>query len=228
MIVGAGSATHEVFRSVVLGSTGYAGCETVEPDRRMPEAVAETDGAIGQISFSFLDATPGVRTISVDGQNPSTANFDYPIARPLYLLWREENKQVRNFVSWAQSEPGQRVVRRRFVGFRVIGSVRSRPEGPAKGSLIVFTETYSVLDGGIYYYPHLPYEILTREGRRVRRVPNHRGENDEKPMTIHLLPDTYLIRAESLTGESVEVFVTIEAGRVTRIDIRELLGNPRR
>ncbi len=227
-IVGTGSATREVFRSMVLGDTDYAGCDSVEPDQKMPEVIAATEGGIGQISFSFLDSSPGVRPIAIDGQVPSTTNFDYPLARPLYLLWRESNKAARDFASWAQGEEGQRVVMRRFVGFRVVGSVRGKPARPETGTLLIYTETYPVLDGGIYYYPHLSYRILTREGKVIRRVTNHRGENDERPTAVHLSPGTFLIRAESRRQKAVEFFVTVKAGEVTKVYVEDLLPQRRK
>lgn len=223
-IVGSSSATRDVFRAAVLGAADYVGCETVEPDAKMLQLVAATDGAIGQISFSFLDDTEGVRAVSVDGEDPTTTNFDYPISRSLYLLWREENEQARDFAQWARDHEGQRVVMRRFVGFRVVGSVRSKPTRPETGTLLVYTETSAVLDGGIFYYPHRSYEILTREGQLIRRVVNHRGRNDENPTAIHLLPGTYLIRAESQRRKAVEFFATVDVGETTRVYVEELLG----
>lgn len=222
-IVAAESATRKVFRTTVLGEQDYAGCEEITPDRDILAAVARTPGGVGQISFSFLNGATGVRTVSIEGEEPSVTNFDYPIGRPLYLLWREGKPEVEAFVEWTRTEEGQRVVMQRFVGVRVVGSVREAPEKAATGTLIVYTETYSVYDGGIYYYPHRGYEILTRHGAFLRRVENHRGDNDESPMKIDLPPGTYLVRPDTSRGTSPEFFVTIAPGKTTEFSVEELL-----
>ena len=218
-IVGPRSATREVFRNAVLDGARYAGCTEITPDSAMLAAVAGSPGGVGQISFSFLNGSrgaTGVRPVAVDGELPDVANFDYPIARPLYLLWREGNAPIEAFVEWTQTADGQRVVMNHFVGIRVVGDIGPARREVLTGSLIVYTEKFPVYDGGIYYYPHRPYEVLTRHGRFIRRVRNHRGENDQTPMTVDLPPETYLVRAKPSRGDPLEFFVTIEAGRVTR------------
>lgn len=222
-IVGAESATRRVFREVVLEEEDYAGCGEIRPDRDIIHAVRKTPGAIGQISFSFLNSAGGLRLLTVGGEEPAVTNFNYPIARPLYLLWREGNPEVEAFVEWTQSTQGQRVVMQHFVGIRVVGSVRAAPRKVRRGTLIVYTETYPVYDGGIYYYPHRPYEILSRQAVLIRRVPNHRGENDESPMRVGLPPGTYLIRPETSRGNRPEFFVKIESGKTTEVYVEELL-----
>lgn len=231
LIVGKGSATREVFRAAVLGDRDYSGCREVVPDRSIVETVATTPGAIGQISFSFLldresgqdgGARAGVRIIAVDGEAPHVSNFEYPIARPLYLLWRAGDAEVAAFVQWAQSSAGQRVVMRRFVGTRVVGSAQPIEPDTEYGTLIVYTETYAVNDGGIDYHPHRAYDVLTRYGDFVRHVRNHRGENDEKPSSIRLAPETYLIRPRTSDDASPEFFVTIEAGKTTKLFVEDL------
>lgn len=223
-IVGPESATRKVFRAIVLNEEEYVGCQEIKPDRDILDAVAKTPGAVGQISFSFLRGAADVRAVAIEGEEPSVTNFDYPIARPLYLLRREGKPEVEAFVDWTQTDEGQRVVMQHFVGIRVVGSTRAAPEkAAATGTLIVYTETYPVYDGGIYYYPHRPYEILNRHGVLLQRVSNHRGENDENPMRIDLPPDTYLIRPETFRGDRPEFFVTVEIGRTTEVNVEELL-----
>ncbi len=227
-IVGAESATRKVFRTVVLNEAEYIGCREVRPDRDIIQIVGKNPEAIGQISFSFLngfEALRDVRSVLVEGEEPAVTNFDYPIVRPLYLLWREGNPEIKAFVEWAQTEEGQRVVMKHFVGIRVIDSVRpAQVQAQAKmGTLIIYTETYPVYDGGIYYYPHRQYDIKSRHGELIRHVPNHRGENDESPMRVNLPPGTYLIRPETSRGDRPEFFVTIEFGRITRVYVEELL-----
>lgn len=222
-IVGPESATSKVFRTIVLQEEAYAGCQEVKPDRAIIESVQANPGAIGQISFSFLKDVSGVRALAIEGQEASETNLRYLVSRPLYLLWREGKPDVEAFVQWTQTGRGQRVVMQRFVGVRVVGAVRPVSEKAATGTLIVYTEAYAVYDGGIYYYPHRPYEILTRHGVPIRRVPNHRGDNDESPMKIDLPPETYLIRPETSRGGRPEFFVTIEPGKTTEVSVEELL-----
>jgi len=217
------SATHSVFRAAVLGDEPYGACREVAPDEAISAAVAETPGAIGMLSFSFLAGADGVRAIVLDGEEPSVSNFDYPIARPLQLLWREGAPEVEEFVHWATSSEGQQVLMRRFVGVRVLGGVGPAAESTTTGTLVVYTETFPVYDGGIYYYPHRPYQILTRGGQPVRRVANHLSDNDERPSRVTLTPGTYLIRASSGTGSTPEFFVTIRPGEITEVDVAELI-----
>ncbi len=224
-VVGRESATREVFREKVLEGKDDSRCKVVRPDQEIIHEVAQSPGAIGHISFSFLQDVNLVRPLSVNGQAPAVTNFDYPICRPLYLLWREEAPRMEEFVSWCLSDEGQQVVMRHFVGSRVVASVRSVSKSRnTTGALIVYTETFPFNDGGIYYYPHLPYEIFDRRGQAlVRRVRNHRGRNDEKPMRILLAPDLYLVRTRMSSGESPQFFVTIEPGKTTELRVLDQL-----
>lgn len=223
LVVAPGSATRKVFREVVLGNRDFVGARQVTPDAQIVDTIANRQGAVGAISFSFLKDRTDIRAIPVDGEVPSVTNFDYPIARPLYLLWRDRDPEVEAFVEWSGSDEGQLVVMKNFVGTRVVGSVRSVSEPERTGTLMVYTETDPVYDGGIYYYPHRPYELLTRHGEPIRRVPNHRGENDETPMRVDLATGIYLIRLETAREGRAEFFVTIKAGKTTTVDVKTLL-----
>ncbi len=129
IIVAPESATRQVFRSAVLGAADYVDCETVEPATEVIERVANDPGAVGQISFSFLGECGRARPVPVEGEEPRTENSTYPITRPLYLLWWPGRSSVAAFVSWAQSEEGQKVVMRKFLGVRSL-----RDAGSAGGS----------------------------------------------------------------------------------------------
>lgn len=228
-VVGPESATRYVFRSAVLGQIEYAGCQVVRPDEEILASVSAHPGAIGQISISFLAGATNVKAIAVDGQPASVTNFDYPITRPLFLLWREGRPVLDAFAAWVLSEPGQKVVMGHFVGNRVIASVpggadRSSPPRDGKdGHLLIYTDTDTVYDGGIYYYPHLAYEVLSRTGEFIRRVRNHRGDNDESPTRVSLRAGTYWIRAETAGRKKAEFFVTIVADETTTVSVAELL-----
>jgi phosphate transport system substrate-binding protein len=221
--VGSESATRKVFRDAVLSGRDVEGCTEVRPDRDIIASVANDPGGIGHISFSFLSAARGVRPVRVEGQEATVTNFGYPITRPLYLLWRAGNSHLEAFAVWIDSDEAQRVVLRHFVGTRVIDSVRAGKAVEPTGTLVVETETERVYDGGIDYYPHRPYEILSRGGELLRRIPNHRGKNDESPMRVRLAAGTYLIRVESAKGTRPEFFVTVEPGITTEVDVAQLL-----
>ncbi len=227
LIVGPDSATRRVFREAVLGGEDYAGCEVATPDADLVQRVAVTPGAVGQISFSFLSGSTAVRALPVEGATPSVTNFDYPITRPLYLLWRAGDPAVQAFVHWALGPQGQRVVMRYFVGRGVRGSVEATGDRVSTGTLVVITETREVADGGILYYPHRPYEILSRHGEHLRRVRNHRGINDERPTRIELEPGIYLISTETRARGTVSFFATVRAGRTTTLDIPSLVEGDR-
>ena len=83
----------------------------------MLSSVAARPGAIGHVSFSFLQYDDRVRALVVDGQEASVANADYPIARPLYLPTPENPRDaVRKFIEWTLGPVGQAILRGRFVG----------------------------------------------------------------------------------------------------------------
>ena len=224
-IVAEESATREVFRSAILGAEDYVDCETISPDKEVINAVAANPGGLGHISFSLLEPENEVRAIAIGGERPDVTNFDYPISRPLYLLWRDDQPVVAAFVEWARSSAGQRIVMKDFVGNRVLGSASPRSR-VAPGTLVVRTETFEFTDpeNVFTYYPHRPYEIYDRSGRFLRRVPNHIGNRDESPTRVLLPPGDYLLRTETSSGEAVEMLATVETRHITEVDFEGFLG----
>ncbi len=225
-IVAAGSATRAVFREQVMGATDYGPAESVEPDAAIVDQVAETPGAIGFISFAFLDADDTrVRALSVDGRAPSLYDYEYPISRPLFLLWRPGTPGVDEFVQWATGPTGQSVVRHHYPGVGIQGSVDplDRAARQELGTLVVYTPTFEVRDGDVEYYPHRPYEIIQGPGEPIQRIRNHRGVNDEAPMHVSLPPGVYLIRTEDRRGRALEFYATIRAGLTTELHADEEL-----
>lgn len=228
-IMGEESATRTWFRTVVMNGEAYAGCREIRPDPDIIQAVAQDATAIGQISLSFLRegvAATNVRTVAVAGEEAAVTNFDYPIARPLHLLWRRDDPEVEAFVKWTQSKKGQSVVMRRFIGNRVVASVKPVVLAKAaKGTLVVYTETYLAVDGDIDYYPHRSYDLLTRYGEPIRQVRNRQSKNDESPTKVSLSPGTYLIRPRTSRLNSPEFLVEITAYKETIVRVEDFIGN---
>lgn len=214
-VVSTESATRNVFRSAVLGKANYQDCEIVKPDPEIIKKVQENPGAIGHISFSFLSPKDSIKRIAVEGMEPNVSNPSYPIKRPLYLLWWPGRSEISDFVDWTLGESGQQIIKRNFVGVSE-GVISANNE---KGTLIVYTPTFVTEEGGIYYYPHLPYEILNPDKTKVRRVQNHRDDRDETPDRIRLAPGSYIVKPEVSDPLSSEYYVTIEAGKTTTINL---------
>ncbi len=225
-LVDKGSATRDVFRAQIMGETPYAAAEIAAPDSAILDRVAETPGAIGFISFAFLDPTnERVRALKIDGRAPSLYDYEYPIARPLYLLWRPGTPGVDRFVQWATSSAGQAIVRHHYPGVGVLGSVDplDRDTAPSEelGTLVVYTPTFKVNDGDIEYFPHRPYEVIRGADELVERVRNHRGVNDENPTHLSLKPGVYRVRTHDERGKTLEFYATIRPGLTTELRFGE-------
>lgn len=113
-IVGPESATRRVFRAKILGERDYRRCEVVRPDSALPAKVAGDQGAIGCISCAFLSASCPAKILAVDGQRPDPTNVQYPIARPLHLLWWPGRDRVRKLVEWLRTPAAQTLLLKRF------------------------------------------------------------------------------------------------------------------
>ncbi|MFT4542070.1 MAG: ABC-type phosphate transport system substrate-binding protein [Planctomycetota bacterium] len=107
LIVDRSSVTRKVFRAAVLGVRDYAGCEVVAPDAKILARVAEDPNSIGQISASFPFDDKRVRVLAIDGVRATDRSGEYPITRPLYLLWWPGRERVARLVSWLESPAGQ-------------------------------------------------------------------------------------------------------------------------
>jgi phosphate transport system substrate-binding protein len=116
-VVKAASATRHVFASTILDGEEYDKVKTVTPDAKIASLVAKQAGAIGQLSFAFIQDKTGIKAISIEGQEATVHNSNYPITRPLYIVTKgEPNSKVKAFLDWTLSEQGQAVIKQRFVG----------------------------------------------------------------------------------------------------------------
>ncbi|MCU7835880.1 MAG: phosphate ABC transporter substrate-binding protein [gamma proteobacterium symbiont of Taylorina sp.] len=113
------SATRHVFRKQILGTEEYHGTEVVAPDRKIISKVTHAWGGIGQISFAFLNKKTRIKTLDIGQQKGHVHNPNYPITRPLYLLTHgKPSDKVQKFIDWSRSDEGQKVVKKRFVGYK--------------------------------------------------------------------------------------------------------------
>jgi len=119
-MVKAASATREVFAKYVLKGDNYGDVVKVAtPDATMVTTVGREIGAIGQISFSFFSEFSNVRALSVDGQEPSVNNPNYPISRNLNLVTNGQPAgDSKAFIDWLLTPDGQTIVKQRFVGIK--------------------------------------------------------------------------------------------------------------
>jgi phosphate transport system substrate-binding protein len=118
-VVKEASATREVFANAILDGGDYGAVEVITPDARMLPTISRDIGAIGQLSFAFLDPNFEVKPLTIDGQIASVENSDYPISRPLYIATHGEPKgAVKDFLDWTLSPEGQTVIKKRFVGVK--------------------------------------------------------------------------------------------------------------
>ncbi len=210
-IVGVESATRKVCRSIILGEKDYQQFEEVSPDADIIRRVREDQGGIGQISFSFVKGNEDVSILQIEGQPLTLTNKSYPITRPLYLLWWQGRSDVASFVHWATSNAGQKLVRERFIPVKE-AAIELEEDA---GELIVYTHTSPVEDGGIYFYPHDPYEIYSSDGQLIMKVANHLSPNDESATRVRLPVGEYIIRTGG--NHPGEFSVAISSGKLVKL-----------
>jgi phosphate transport system substrate-binding protein len=115
------SGTYHYFREAILGKgvDFKLGTLDLHGSKDVVELVSRTPCAIGYSGMGY--ATPEVKMLRV-ARKPGEAAFApnventqtgaYPIARPLYMYTRGDQKDaVKKYLSWIQSEAGQAIVR---------------------------------------------------------------------------------------------------------------------
>ena len=220
--VGNGSATRKVFRSIVLGQEQYKISKVIKPDSQMIQTIIDDPAGIGQISFSFLQEEAGVKKLDIDGFSSDVNTPSYPIKRPLYLLWWPGRETVANFIQWTLSGTGQRILRNNFVG---LSSSITQTQS-SYGTLVVYTQTEAIEDGGMFYYPHLPYELYSNRHELLRSIPNRLNNTDESPTKLKLKPGSYIVKPTLIDGTTKEILITIEPGKLTSVDVEAYIGTP--
>jgi hypothetical protein len=95
------------------------------------------------------------------------------------------------------------------------GAVSKHPSG--SGALQVFSKSDCRYSGGIAYFPHTPYSIYGTDGKRVRGIPNHAGDTDQRPTLVELPAGHYIVYADSDRFGQVTVPIVIAPSRVTLV-----------
>ncbi len=94
------------------------------------------------------------------------------------------------------------------------------PLAPSTGTgrLIVFTETEEYeYDQDVPFFPHKDYQVYTLDGKRIKRVWNHRDHEDENPAVVTLPVGNYLVKADAVYYGTVTVPVVIKPNQTTKV-----------
>jgi phosphate transport system substrate-binding protein len=114
------SGTYAYFREAVVGKKNdfRSGSLDMNGSKDVVELVSKTPGAIGYSGMGY--ATPNVKVVKVSKKKgePSVAptidttlDKTYPIARPMFMYTPgEPSPQVKKFIDWVMSAPGQKIV----------------------------------------------------------------------------------------------------------------------
>jgi hypothetical protein len=151
-----------------------------------------------------------------------------PLAYDLALKWKEEiMKSIRFFsvaamllsVAGCATPP---VVVLAPVGPNPVG----RESVASMGALQVFSsedaqsdDQNQAGDGEPFWYQHSEYNIYDLHGKRVKHVYNVTGHYSETPERIALPAGRYLVQAQAKDYSPIEIPVTIERGRTTRVHL---------
>jgi phosphate transport system substrate-binding protein len=109
------SGTHLGFQELALGTNAYAlAVKTFVDYPSLDQAVAKDPNAIGYSSFNTAKKS-GVKAVSIDNIAPTDQNVQnktYPYARSLHFYTNKghEKKAATDFVEFATSSTGQRVL----------------------------------------------------------------------------------------------------------------------
>jgi hypothetical protein len=94
--------------------------------------------------------------------------------------------------------------------------------GAATSKLIVRTDTYTSYEDDVPRDVHLPFDVYDINGRMILHAPNRMSFTDPGPDAVRLAPGRYRIRAQTTKGHLAEFTVTVEASKVTEVDLARL------
>lgn len=117
-----GSSIRAELERMVMGNRRTtANARLAFTDEQMVKLVSETEGAIGYVSWGFLNSLPNsaVTVLSVEQISPTlTTIYDhiYPLSNTIYMIGKSEPQDgARALMGWIQSQDGQKVVMSRYV-----------------------------------------------------------------------------------------------------------------
>lgn len=117
-----GSSSRAELERMVMGNwRTTANARLAFTDDQMVKLVSETSGAIGYVSWGYLNSMTDsqVRVLSVDNIAPTLMTiYDhvYPLTNTIYIVGKSEPQdETRLFIGWIQSNDGQKEVMRHFV-----------------------------------------------------------------------------------------------------------------
>jgi len=212
------SATYHLFKNEILKGSEYGTSINEIGDNEILDKISVEEGAIGFITRSFIKKNSEL-VVDVNGSNPWNHELSYPLKRPLFLLWDENNKNALQFITWVISEEGQEVTTDLYTGS--VAQYEISKEGKT-GMLKVYTDVNPTTDAQVTYYPHTGFTVKTQEGNVIRYFPNNRGINDELPETVYLPEGKYIIVPETQKNE--EFLIEILSGKTTVLHTR---GKPK-
>jgi phosphate transport system substrate-binding protein len=112
-----GSGTRAEFERLLMGARQTTLSAQIAPSNSaMVESITNSPDAIGYVSMSYLDDR--VRALNIDGYAPTPGNVYnnlYPLRSTMYVMGLAEPEgDYLAFISWVQSQDGQRVVAERY------------------------------------------------------------------------------------------------------------------
>lgn len=112
------SAGYSIFKEVILDNQNF---DQKAAPMQVPSLVArnvsKVPDAIGFCSLCFIQREANLKTLAVGSQEPSPANQNYPLARPLY--WGTKGSPTgatKTLVDFVLSDEGQAILKQSFVG----------------------------------------------------------------------------------------------------------------
>lgn len=122
------SAGYDIFKEVILDKGNFTDKAAV---MRVPitvaQNVAKVPEAIGFCSLCFIQREQNLKTLTIDGQEPTSDNPQYPLVRALY--WGTKGAptgKAKELIDYVLSDEGQKIVRQSFVGMPESKSIALR------------------------------------------------------------------------------------------------------
>jgi phosphate transport system substrate-binding protein len=161
------SGTWDTFKTLVLGNSPLSrSAQRLEDSRKLSDQVAQDPNAIGFVGLAFVHNARAV-SVSEPGSQPifpttlTVGTEDYPLSRRLYMYTaaNPSNMEVRQFVNFVLSRPGQEIVAQNgFVGQSAV------PVAPDRASLQTAADTDDRYSRATRNAARLPLDFRFRSG----------------------------------------------------------------